>query len=106
MRLARVSTVFGIGAVLAAAPLYSQENEPNDAPATATPVERGTSRRATISPYDQVTGNRDVDYWKITANAGETIFVDIDANEFVFFSSRRRHTIFDCDWSSDVCSSD
>src|SRR2546427_4374909 len=25
---------------------------------------------------------------------------------FVFFSSRRRHTIFDCDWSSDVCSSD
>src|SRR5256886_10014191 len=23
-----------------------------------------------------------------------------------FFSSRRRHTIFDCDWSSDVCSSD
>src|SRR5256886_10001612 len=25
---------------------------------------------------------------------------------FCFFSSRRRHTIFDCDWSSDVCSSD
>src|SRR5256886_12232518 len=25
---------------------------------------------------------------------------------FVFFSSRRRHTRFDCDWSSDVCSSD
>src|SRR2546430_6912735 len=24
---------------------------------------------------------------------------------FFFFSSRRRHTIFDCDWSSDVCSS-
>src|SRR3972149_6354153 len=23
-----------------------------------------------------------------------------------FFSRRRRHTIFDCDWSSDVCSSD
>src|SRR5205085_3901931 len=23
-----------------------------------------------------------------------------------FFSSSRRHTIFDCDWSSDVCSSD
>src|SRR5256886_996196 len=32
------------------------------------------------------------------------------ANECVscsfFFSSRRRHTRFDCDWSSDVCSSD
>src|SRR2546430_16744377 len=27
-------------------------------------------------------------------------------SEFFFFSSRRRHTRFDCDWSSDVCSSD
>src|SRR3989475_4694487 len=26
--------------------------------------------------------------------------------ESFFFSSRRRHTRFDCDWSSDVCSSD
>src|SRR6516165_8580796 len=25
---------------------------------------------------------------------------------FFFFSSRRRHTRFDCDWSSDVCSCD
>src|SRR5467141_4748372 len=25
---------------------------------------------------------------------------------FFFFSSRRRHTSFKCDWSSDVCSSD
>src|SRR5256886_11256645 len=25
---------------------------------------------------------------------------------FFFLSSRRRHTRFDCDWSSDVCSSD
>src|SRR5260370_10774207 len=24
----------------------------------------------------------------------------------IFFSSRRRHTRFKCDWSSDVCSSD
>src|SRR5260370_886201 len=31
--------------------------------------------------------------------AGKTMFV-------FFFSSRRRHTIFKCDWSSDVCSSD
>src|SRR2546430_10133817 len=30
-----------------------------------------------------------------------------DANHWAsFFSSRRRHTIFNCDWSSDVCSSD
>src|SRR5688572_25679403 len=25
---------------------------------------------------------------------------------YLFFTSRRRHTKFDCDWSSDVCSSD
>src|SRR2546430_5693246 len=28
------------------------------------------------------------------------------AESVFFFSSRRRHTRFDCDWSSDVCSSD
>src|SRR2546430_10295500 len=28
------------------------------------------------------------------------------ATRALFFSSRRRHTRFDCDWSSDVCSSD
>src|SRR2546430_13610865 len=28
------------------------------------------------------------------------------ANVSSFLSSRRRHTRFDCDWSSDVCSSD
>src|SRR3990167_4348995 len=27
-------------------------------------------------------------------------------SSFFFFSRRRRHTRFDCDWSSDVCSSD
>src|SRR5256886_6127035 len=31
--------------------------------------------------------------------------IDIRYSYF-FFSSRRRHTRFDCDWSSDVCSSD
>src|SRR5260370_23097656 len=32
----------------------------------------------------------------------------IDRNAYItfFFSSRRRHTRFKCDWSSDVCSSD
>src|SRR2546430_12634448 len=35
--------------------------------------------------------------------------VEVDAARLLncfFFSSRRRHTRFDCDWSSDVCSSD
>src|SRR5256886_8863806 len=31
---------------------------------------------------------------------------DCSSSIFFFFSSRRRHTRFDCDWSSDVCSSD
>src|SRR6266567_6410137 len=30
----------------------------------------------------------------------------MECSLFFFFSSRRRHTRFDCDWSSDVCSSD
>src|SRR5260370_37826195 len=29
-----------------------------------------------------------------------------DVSRLVFFPSRRRHTRFKCDWSSDVCSSD
>src|SRR2546430_5439902 len=30
----------------------------------------------------------------------------VGIGDLFFFSSRRRHTRFDCDWSSDVCSSD
>src|SRR2546430_7406546 len=33
-------------------------------------------------------------------------FVEVVTWRLFFFSSRRRHTRFDCDWSSDVCSSD
>src|SRR2546430_7641363 len=40
--------------------------------------------------------------WAVTMVPGSTVVCDI----FFFFSSRRRHTRFDCDWSSDVCSSD
>src|SRR2546430_13018934 len=37
----------------------------------------------------------------------QSIAMDANGSYFVFcFSSRRRHTRFDCDWSSDVCSSD
>src|SRR5688572_30916212 len=32
--------------------------------------------------------------------------VSRSTHSLFFFSSRRRHTRFDCDWSSDVCSSD
>src|SRR5256886_3616634 len=34
------------------------------------------------------------------------LLLNMSAHYFFFFSSRRRHTRFDCDWSSDVCSSD
>src|SRR5207237_1395922 len=36
----------------------------------------------------------------------ETVLVLTNPLEAQFFSSRRRHTRFKCDWSSDVCSSD
>src|SRR2546430_6008591 len=35
-----------------------------------------------------------------------SIAASIERDFLFFFSSRRRHTRFDCDWSSDVCSSD
>src|SRR5690606_39944452 len=34
------------------------------------------------------------------------IFIIFDLYQLFFFSSRRRHTSFSRDWSSDVCSSD
>src|SRR2546430_5032598 len=50
-------------------------------------------------------------YW--TINCSDSVLradrmAPVDARRLscFFFSSRRRHTRFDCDWSSDVCSSD
>src|SRR5438309_14850 len=37
---------------------------------------------------------------------GKAVTVGRAQNVFFFFSSRRRHTRWNCDWSSDVCSSD
>src|SRR2546430_5332664 len=37
---------------------------------------------------------------------GATLLRTITQQASSFFSSRRRHPRFDCDWSSDVCSSD
>src|SRR5256886_5079656 len=39
--------------------------------------------------------------WQVLRGQGKA-----DGGVCFFFSSRRRHTRFDCDWSSDVCSSD
>src|SRR5256886_14726782 len=41
-----------------------------------------------------------------TAEATTKLATSLGAEIVVFFSSIRRHTRFDCDWSSDVCSSD
>src|SRR5256886_5304734 len=38
--------------------------------------------------------------------SARSYYIESDTCSFFFFSSRRRHTRFDCDWSSDVCSSD
>src|SRR2546430_2643523 len=44
---------------------------------------------------------------KATSYMGVGFYVAKCVNKkAVFFSSRRGHTGFDCDWSSDVCSSD
>src|SRR2546430_4705365 len=42
--------------------------------------------------------------WGVSLNMSELCAYDMLL--VFFFSSRRRHTRFDCDWSSDVCSSD
>src|SRR6266481_8339614 len=51
--------------------------------------------------------------WQIRAIDAETFLRGVDRHFGVhlqevgfFFSSRRRHTRWNCDWSSDVCSSD
>src|SRR5690606_40727266 len=42
---------------------------------------------------------------KLNINSSR-LFLNFLITDLFFFSSRRRHTIFSRDWSSDVCSSD
>src|SRR5256886_6646845 len=59
-------------------------------------------------------GVRLLDRWRDPTAAKDRLGKWADENSMAwlfvrlvfFFSSRRRHTRFDCDWSSDVCSSD
>src|SRR2546430_6001413 len=44
--------------------------------------------------------------WRATSPQGSRWLPLDSLSSLFFFSSRRRHTRFDCDWSSDVCSSD
>src|SRR2546430_2064189 len=44
--------------------------------------------------------------WKASELKQHDTALSTHVADDLFFSSRRRHTRFDCDWSSDVCSSD
>src|SRR6516165_4160575 len=62
-------------------PMYNIVSTPADR-TLGEAIEAGQAKMQSLSPYEAI-------------------------SDFTFFfSSRRRHTIFDCDWSSDVCSSD
>src|SRR2546430_1369133 len=67
------------------------------------PLRRGLAIDSTVDiftfyvPHRHVYGEQWIKFMKDGVNATPLLF---------FFSSRRRHTRFDCDWSSDVCSSD
>src|SRR5688572_14554017 len=42
----------------------------------------------------------------VVDTSAQQTFENDRQHDSYLLSSRRRHTIFDCDWSSDVCSSD
>lgn len=84
MTVAKVCGLLLAAAVAGAAPVFaqSQETEPNNTAATANTAERGSTRTGTMYGIPLGTEGGDVDYWAITVAAGDTIYADIDANEF------------------------
>src|SRR5689334_13362550 len=54
---------------------------------------------------DVVTDTCPAKWTMISASFADSIIM-LTFCKFFFFSSRRRHTRWNCDWSSDVCSSD
>jgi hypothetical protein len=73
---AAVSALIALTSVLTAQ--TQQEVEPNDNPAQANVVTRG----ARVTGSYHWDGPRDHDYFAISVAAGDTIFADVDANEF------------------------
>src|SRR2546430_7683928 len=63
----------------------------------------GGSVTATGWKHETSGGERGGEEWYLVY---ERRVVSVNWLYVFFFSSRRRHTRFDCDWSSDVCSSD
>src|SRR5260370_602370 len=89
------------------------------------PLRRGLAIDSTVDiftfyvPHRHVYGEQWIKFMKDGVNAAPlptvntTGYIDhaaflgtINPDTNKFFTSRRRHTIFKCDWSSDVCSSD
>src|SRR2546430_11897342 len=66
------------------------------------PIRSEQSGRAELLPLDDFKSQ--ADKWRGISK--EILGTLTDQPPKIFFSSRRRHTRFDCDWSSDVCSSD
>src|SRR2546430_7395599 len=71
---------------------------------------RESCKQAECVTYDRKeTMDRTGKHEEEEAEDGAAVVMGTEDCEHVysfFFSSRRRHTRFDCDWSSDVCSSD
>src|SRR2546430_1953633 len=68
-------------------------------------------RDCLLGPRDGVHAIADAGRWDagITQAPLSALYLStriVGLSDLFFFSSRRRHTRFDCDWSSDVCSSD
>jgi sugar lactone lactonase YvrE len=80
----RIASLTFLGLLVFSIPGFAQtvaESEPNNTPASANTAKQGETTTGKIS----FGINEDFDYWKISANAGETIYVDADANEFGSF---------------------
>src|SRR2546430_3788435 len=90
--------------------LAAQDTTQRRAPAAAAPqvtVVDAVVARSVLDRQPQDTGHafpadvaQLISWTKVEGAGGSSI------HHVFFFSSRRRHTRFDCDWSSDVCSSD
>ncbi len=59
------------------------EQEPNDAPANATPIAIGDSVTGELCAHDQ-NPRGDLDYWAFAAQAGTTVDLDVDAGQGLF----------------------
>src|SRR6266481_7512561 len=72
------------------------------APVDVRQSERERAIESRILVVDDIAANRDLLERRLAREGHQVVTVESG----FFFSSRRRHTSWNCDWSSDVCSSD